>query len=417
MRDPYPIFFGLFFRPFNRPYLYTVPSPSPLLPPYRQVLTHSSSTPSPSVISVDSPWSIGSPHRSSCMTPFVHALLGLYVWEWFTSLDFDWAFLSGKRRLRWPLIFYFVGRYSLLAALVGITVSQNVTTEVNCQSLYTFNQVAGNFSIAMASVNLSLRTMAIWSQKLYIVLPLGAIILGHWGLLLRGVVLVKATWVEGTGCLITDTSNTIILATFIYTMSFDFIVTILTAYKLAYKKGTRSQLVSMIFTDGLVYFVIAFLGGSHRFLANTIAVVFMGLNLNAVMSVIADVPSAVVSTIVACRVVRRLTNYNSKGAEMFTCVPLPFRLLSHLTLTLTLPCWTSPSQGSNLEFRSGQRPGGITVNKSQAQGVHVQVRLFSSHSLVLQLPLTRRRPGQAVKDADSDIEAQGIRDEFKHPPY
>ncbi|THH20018.1 hypothetical protein EW146_g1259 [Bondarzewia mesenterica] len=118
-------------------------------------------------------------------------------------------------------------------------------------------RVAGNFSIAMASVNLSLRTMAIWSKKLYIILPLGAIILGRWGLLLRGVVLVKATWVEGTGCLITNTSNTIILAAFIYTMPFDFIVTCLTAYKLVYKKGMHSQLVSMIFTDGLVYFVIA----------------------------------------------------------------------------------------------------------------------------------------------------------------
>ena len=65
--------------------------------------------------------------------------------------------------------------------------------------------------------------------------------------------------------------------------------------------------------------------------------IFLVLNLNAVMSVIAAVPSAVVSAvsalfsftdaqtlidtqIVACRVVRRLSNYTNKGPEMFTYV-------------------------------------------------------------------------------------------------
>ena len=99
--------------------------------------------------------------------------------------------------------------------------------------------------------------MAIWSQNKLIVIPIAAIICGHWGLLLRGVVLVKAQWVEGQGCAITGSSNTILIATYVYTMSFDFVVTILTAYKLAFKKGARSQLVSMIFADGLIYFVIA----------------------------------------------------------------------------------------------------------------------------------------------------------------
>ncbi|TBU36055.1 hypothetical protein BD309DRAFT_68898 [Dichomitus squalens] len=43
----------------------------------------------------------------------------------------------------------------------------------------------------------------------------------------------------------------------------------------------------------------------------------MFVNLNAVMSIIANVPAAIASNIVACRVVRRLTNYTSEGAEVF----------------------------------------------------------------------------------------------------
>ena len=56
---------------------------------------------------------------------FIHALLGLYAYvalivvffgflnsswiiryEFFLSLDFDWEFLSGKKRFRWPLVKY-----------------------------------------------------------------------------------------------------------------------------------------------------------------------------------------------------------------------------------------------------------------------------------------------------------------------
>lgn len=75
-------------------------------------------------------------------------------------------------------VFYFANRYFLLFALIGMYVSAhlpksmrcslvrsyhravalNVTKEVNCQALYTYNQVFGNASIGLASINLSLRT-------------------------------------------------------------------------------------------------------------------------------------------------------------------------------------------------------------------------------------------------------------------
>lgn len=68
--------------------------------------------------------------------------------------------------------------------------------------------------------------------------------------------------------------------------------------------------------------------------------IFMLLNLNAVMSIIANVPAAVASTvstyivpsfvvsrshilqIVACRAVRRLTNYTCQGPEVFAYVAI-----------------------------------------------------------------------------------------------
>ncbi|KAJ6475944.1 hypothetical protein C8R47DRAFT_985564 [Mycena vitilis] len=51
---------------------------------------------------------------------FMYALIGLYIWEWLTSLDFDWDYLLRKRQFRWPMIFYFLNRYCLLFALMRV---------------------------------------------------------------------------------------------------------------------------------------------------------------------------------------------------------------------------------------------------------------------------------------------------------
>ena len=117
--------------------------------------------------------------------------------------------------------------------------------------------------------------MAVWSQAWYIVVPLVLVILGHWSFLLHGMfpdcalrprcpqslpgILLKADYVPGTGCVITYTDNTILAATFIYSMAFDFTVLTLTGWKLAFptRRENQSRIVQLIFGDGLIFFMIA----------------------------------------------------------------------------------------------------------------------------------------------------------------
>ncbi|EDQ98835.1 uncharacterized protein LACBIDRAFT_296082 [Laccaria bicolor S238N-H82] len=258
----------------------------------------------------------------------VHALLGLYTYEWFLTLDFDLDFLRGKRRFRWPMIFYFANRYLLLFALIGIVISLDVTSEVQCQVLYTFNQIAGNAAMGLASINLSIRTMAIWSQNKYIVGFLVLMTFGHWSLILQGVQL-RATWVDSVGCVITQTNNTVLAATFIYSMCFDFIVLLLSTYKLigvnckTVNFVGQSRLVQMLFEDGLIFFMIASVKIAAyiwktlifllSFLVNLCATTLILKNLNQVMTIIFNVPAVVAASIVACRAVRRLTNFGLTG--------------------------------------------------------------------------------------------------------
>jgi hypothetical protein len=115
----------------------------------------------------------------------------------------------------------------------------------------------------------------------------------------------KAAWVDGE-CVIIYTDNQILAITFIYSMAFDFTVLCLTGWKLAFPPNGRSKLIKLIFGDGLIYFAIAyvccvphlrFFNHNPRFLANMMATIFMLINLNAVLSIIANVPAAIASTV------------------------------------------------------------------------------------------------------------------------
>ncbi|KJA21376.1 hypothetical protein HYPSUDRAFT_67723 [Hypholoma sublateritium FD-334 SS-4] len=305
----------------------------------------------------------------------LHSLLGLYAYEWFISLDFEWDFVTGKKKFRWPMIFYFANRYLLLFALIGIIISFDTTSPVDCQTLFTFNQLAGDAAIGLASISLSIRTMAIWSFNRYVVGGLILIMCGHWSLILQGVQL-TATWIDGVGCQIVKTNNKILAAIFIYSMCFDLIVLCLNVYKLTSSSKVtgstgRSRLVQLIFTDGLIFFIVAFL-------ANLIATVFMLLNLNSIMSVIFNVPAAVASTIVACRAVRRLTNFTSIGAEVYAT--------------------SSASRAAN---PGGTRLPAVNFTSTVRSGVHVQMETFTHAEQQSQNNIFTRSPKD---ESDTDIE-------------
>ncbi len=47
--------------------------------------------------------------------------LGLYVWECVMTFNFDWSVITGKRAFRWPMVVYWVSKYSVLGFVLGST--------------------------------------------------------------------------------------------------------------------------------------------------------------------------------------------------------------------------------------------------------------------------------------------------------
>ncbi|KAF9821432.1 hypothetical protein IEO21_00678 [Rhodonia placenta] len=189
----------------------------------------------------------------------IFALFGLYVWELFQTSGFEYSIITMKRKFTWPLVlFFFLCRYCLLGSLIGLIISLTIRNPVNCQALYIFNSWAGNMTILCASTCLMLRTIAIWERKLKIVIPLCLLCLAHWVLLWRGMFILKTEYSPSQdACVLISNNHVFLNVTFFMTMGFDLTILVFTMAALVPKK-TRSDLWTLLFRDGLVYFIITF---------------------------------------------------------------------------------------------------------------------------------------------------------------
>ncbi|KAG9099768.1 hypothetical protein FRC06_004867 [Ceratobasidium sp. 370] len=250
-------------------------------------------------------------------------LLGIMSWEIISTISFDVRTIRNIRDFKWPLSFYFTCRYSILIALIMLNFVNSVKTEINCQASYTFAQFAGNVTIGTTSNLLMFRTMAIWSRNIWVVGPLVLIALGHWAILLHGVIALRAVWNSAVGvCVVTGTSNLFLRLLYGYTMAFDLLVLVLSISGLMRAgHGRGSGLWKLLFRDGIAYFTVAFIG-------NLIAAIFAILHLNPAMDIMFTVPAATFSAIVACRAVMRLSDWTGKDVYVHSSARMSSRQTS-----------------------------------------------------------------------------------------
>ncbi|KAL0957551.1 hypothetical protein HGRIS_001338 [Hohenbuehelia grisea] len=108
----------------------------------------------------------------------------------------------------------------------------------------------------------------------------------------------------GEGCVIDDVRHDILVAISVYTMVLDLIVLVLTAVVTHNGSAPRSRLAALIMTDGLIYFIIVFLAHMAVTLCTT-------LDGRPEISVTANVPAMVISTVASCRVIRNLSSQSN----------------------------------------------------------------------------------------------------------
>ena len=62
----------------------------------------------------------------------MHTFAGLYMWEYVTTLDFEWEVYTGRRQWRWSFLVYVAARLLALSCIVVSLVGFNLTREFNC---------------------------------------------------------------------------------------------------------------------------------------------------------------------------------------------------------------------------------------------------------------------------------------------
>ncbi|KAK0447919.1 uncharacterized protein EV420DRAFT_1568231 [Desarmillaria tabescens] len=279
-------------------------------------------------------------------TKSIHCLIGLYLWEFVNTLDFDWAVISGEQKFRWPLFFYFYARYGMLGVLIGLWNRQyaylsvvlfalNVTRTLGylpiksryiVRVLFLFIQIVGEH--LSWSRQYQPFHSHVWGQSLYVTVPLVALICGQFGIILKSVTNVHC--------------STLFAAMYLYTMGTDFICDLW--YKRRHQH--KSRIMKLMFVD-----------------VTSLLYIFSLLDLNDVMSVIADGPASILATVASCRVVRRLYRFRGPGAEIYSA------------------SGGDTSSGLNNRTHPLSQQARIDVPaKTAVAGVHVQMQTFTETS-------------------------------------
>jgi len=94
----------------------------------------------------------------------IHLFNGIYIWEFVTTLDFEWEVFTGRRPWKWSFAVYFVARLLAMVSTILTFIGFNLTTEFNCNVWFRFTLVCSWFSVAIASFLLVLRGVAIWGR-------------------------------------------------------------------------------------------------------------------------------------------------------------------------------------------------------------------------------------------------------------
>ncbi|KAF8492838.1 hypothetical protein F5888DRAFT_880283 [Russula emetica] len=260
----------------------------------------------PAIIALDS-WAL---------VKFCHAASGLYLWEFFITLDYEWSVFRGHRPYRCSIWIYCITRVATLTAVILNLVGLNVTTKINCQLWITFVLIFGYLAFVTASLLIVLRIIAIWNKNRVIV----TISLGVWmtniAFLIQGIARLRSTWMPAQECCVlhdTESNKPNIIVTLITDIILSLIMLIGLLRLRRYGVGTFG-LGQLLWKQGVIWLFIATF-------AEVTPAVFVSLDLNDPFNLMFQIPSMTIMTIAATRMHRSLANFASESTEVLLDSP------------------------------------------------------------------------------------------------
>ncbi|KAH9062646.1 hypothetical protein EDB83DRAFT_2520140 [Lactarius deliciosus] len=209
---------------------------------------------------------------TTALVNFLHCLDGVFLWDFFTTLDFEWDYITGRRKFRWTLLLYSLSRLATLGTTICNIVGYNITHQIHCQQWILWSLITAYTSFACASALISLRVFVIWGRNY----PVMGLTIGMWltnvGFLLYGLVTIHSTWSPSAHeCRLENTFQNRDIVT--VPVATDFAQLIIMLVGLLRSRQTKNGMFRHLYVQGLIWLVAATIGELP-------AAIFINLNLN-----------------------------------------------------------------------------------------------------------------------------------------
>ncbi|KAH9969980.1 hypothetical protein BGW80DRAFT_1562420 [Lactifluus volemus] len=208
-------------------------------------------------------------YASRAVVRLWHAFHGIFLWEFFTTLDFEWSVIRGSRPYRWTIWIYSLTRIATLIAVILDIVELDIYTPINCLLWIIFELIFSYFALAYTSLLLMLRVVAIWIRN-KIILALATIVsssalaggpeISHALVLASGIVRIcsGSVWIPEERCKLSNSDTTKLNA--ISTLATDSMLLLMMLAGLLHLRmqgGGRLSLEDFLWKQGLIWFLLA----------------------------------------------------------------------------------------------------------------------------------------------------------------
>lgn len=229
---------------------------------------------------------------------------GIYIWEFFTTLWFEWQIITGRRTYRWSIWLYSGCRFSALFAIITIFVGFSVTTPIDCRAWLILVFFFAYSAFVFASALIVLRIVAIWERNWLVCTIAIAAWLVNIAFYIRNMTWSEAVWsTEQATCLVIKSDRN--LTTILVTLGEDLVLLFLMFIGLRrYGDVGMYGLWRFLHRQGLLWLVLVTV-------AEIPTTVFIILNLNDYFNLMFQTPELIMMAVGASRIYRSLADYSS----------------------------------------------------------------------------------------------------------
>jgi len=299
----------------------------------------------------------------------IHVFGGLYIWEWLTSLGYEWDVVTGRRKVAyWSFAVYTTTRTLALAIVILMFIGFNNTHYMNCEAWFRITLVFSYAAVACCALLIGLRAVALWGRTERILYWVGTIWLVDIGICVWNITRAHTTWVPAyKACGITSTQD------FRNGLVINFVANFLllgTMFTGVWRKRNSTQLWYVLFVQGIAWVLAAML-------SEIPTLVLSWVNISDGWNLLFSTPHVMLFVIVCTRMHRDLSQYINgpitQRPAYLQSWPVPRRdpggIPMHVSVHRTVHVTVDEGRGGMLSRNGLTSRGGILSNMSQIESL------------------------------------------------